>query len=210
MWVLFLFSLQHPDLNPLNFLRVWRYDDELNLIDEAPSVVTIPLGVCELSLLLSLAWFTVWNVKKGKKKKILKSLSIIQIRWAGKDHRRLSCLCCVSECRWEDWRQNAKHFFFFFFIFWGMSPKLLAHSHSHSVGRPLPLHRLHLCPYQCQCVMRKCLCATFALKRQESVGVGEGRGDSGSKKICNLIWSSGEDCWGSLSGTGQGWLWILI
>lgn len=119
MWVLFLFSLQHPDLNPLNFLRVWRYDDELNLIDEAPSVVTIPLGVCELSLLLSLAWFTVWNVKKGKKKKILKSLSIIQIRWAGKDHRRLSCLCCVSECRWEDWRQNAKHFFFFFFHFLG-------------------------------------------------------------------------------------------
>ena len=32
-----------------------------------------------------------------------------------------------------------------------------------------------------------------------------GGGGSGSETICNLIWSSGEDCWGWLCGTGQGW-----
>lgn len=86
----------------------------------------------------------IYSVKCGGKK-ILKSFSIIQIRWAGKDHRRLRCLHCVSlSVGWEEsgWKRA------FCFIFWGMSSKLLTHSFRS------PLH-LHLCPHQCRCVMRE-------------------------------------------------------
>lgn len=90
----------------------------------------------------------------------------------------------------------------FCFISWAMSTKLL----THSFRRHLPLHHLHLCPHQCQCIMRKMSLesVTSAWERQ-SVWVGGWWGGSGSETICNLIWSSGEDCWGWLCGTGQGW-----
>lgn len=150
MWVLFVFSLQPQTENPtwrkfemmINLTSLTKLPQWWRFLSECLWAVRVP--VTESRLIYSV---------KCRKKKILKSFSIIQIRWAGKDHRRLSCLRCVSlsvHGRNGDGKSGEE----FCFIFWGMSSKLLAHSFRSPP--PPPLHHLHLCPHQCQCVMRKC------------------------------------------------------
>lgn len=89
----------------------------------------------------------IYNVKCEKKNP--QELSIIQIRWAGKDHRRLQCLHCVS-LSVEGRNGKGKTEDAFCFISWGTFLKLLPHSFRNA-------HRLrHLRLPTSVCVMRKC------------------------------------------------------
>lgn len=124
MWVLFVFSLQPQTENPtwrkfemmINLTSLTKLPQWWRFLSECLWAVRVPVTESRL----------IYSVKCWKKK-ILKSFSIIQIRWAGKDHRRLSCLRCVSlsvHGRNGDGKSGEE----FCFIFWGMSSKLLAHS----------------------------------------------------------------------------------
>ena len=111
---------------------------------------------------------------------------------------------CLSERGWEEWRQKERRRVLFHFLgyvhqivdtFFQATPPPASPP---SLSPPVSMYyeknvsgKCHICMGETDCV---CVC----------VCVGGG-GGSGSETICNLIWSSGEDCWGWLCGTGQGW-----
>lgn len=95
----------------------------------------------------------------------------MQIRWGGGDHRRLSSFHCVCLQAWMG-RNGDRTLGICYFIFLGTSPRTV-----HSFKIPLLL-RLYICPFQCWCVMRKCLeTVTFAWERRSVGWAGGGRGN---------------------------------
>lgn len=144
--------------------------------------------VCERSLILNLKWFTVW-IFRQKRGRDLQSFSMIQMQRFVLDDRRQSCLHCVSSN--VDGRNKERMRTVLDWLSEECPRKLWA--------GPLLLKKSTICvfdpasvnvlwervPGQCHVCMEK---------TQSRAVVCE------SKKMCNLMWSSGEkhsgfSCW---------------
>lgn len=104
--------------------------------------------------------------KKKKKKEILKSFSVIQIRWAGKDHRRLSCLHCVSVST-DGRNRHGKRGILFHFL--GYSLQTVGTFFQKS---PPPASLPSLSPPMLKCYEKMSLESVTSAWERQSVGVG--------------------------------------